>query len=295
MKLENILSHFGIENSCDIAQIHERAWDIDNAYVLKSNKNQKELHKSLKMSHLLLSQGIPVAEYFNTTQGKPYVRSAGIFWCLMKKIKGSVFDPFVGDTTQNGIALGKAVAQIHIALKNIENKIKVPEKTVLEELQSWIEPALKKHDFLFHDNIIASIYNLNYHALPRQLIHRDIHTGNLLFENNELTGYIDFDMCQRNIRIFDIAYLGCSQLVDHYKDAARLQQWCEIFSGMLQGYDEISPLSEAEIEAIPTLFVFIEVLFTAFFLQNDAPETAKNCANLANWLYENRRIICWQE
>jgi len=291
MKMESILTHFGIENTRDITQIHEHAWDIDNTYVLKSNKSRKELDKSIKVNGLLLSEGVPVIAYLRTTKNKAYVRSVGNFWCLMKKINGTVFDPFIGETTQNGILLGKAVAQIHVALKSIEDRMDVNEKTVLEELLSWILPVLKKHDFSFHEDVIESIHRIDFDALPRQLIHRDIHTSNLLFENNKLTGYIDFDMIQRNIRIFDIAYLSCSQLVDNYKNPVRLQQWYEIFSGILQGYEEVSSLSQAEIESIPALFVFIEVLFTAFYLQDGATETAKNCAAMANWLHENHTMF----
>ncbi|NLM28166.1 MAG: hypothetical protein GX211_08335 [Clostridiaceae bacterium] len=60
-----------------------------------------------------------------------------------------------------------------------------------------------------------------------------MHTRNLLYDNGRFC-YVDFDMCQRNVRIFDIVYLGCSQLVENYKDETRLKQWREVFMGVLQ-------------------------------------------------------------
>ncbi|MDD4495515.1 MAG: hypothetical protein PHV32_14460 [Eubacteriales bacterium] len=99
--------------------------------------------------------------------------------------------------------------------------------------------------------------------------------------------YIDFDMSQRNVRIFDIVYLGCSQLVENYKDETRLKQWREIFIGILQGYNELLPLSDDEINAMPFLFVFDEMLFTAFYLKTSQPEIAKSCLKMTNWLYKN--------
>jgi hypothetical protein len=49
----------------------------------------------------------------------------------MKKIKGKCFDPFKGELKQNGIVLGKAVAELHKALKNIENKVDTYDKKPL--------------------------------------------------------------------------------------------------------------------------------------------------------------------
>lgn len=40
-----------------------------------------------------------------------------------------------------------------------------------------------------------------YSKLPIQLIRREVHLGNLLFDNNKFSGYIDFDLSQKNIRI----------------------------------------------------------------------------------------------
>ena len=34
--------------------------------------------------------------------------------------------------------------------------------------------------------------------LPVQLIHRDVHFGNFLFDEGKFSGYIDFDLSQRN-------------------------------------------------------------------------------------------------
>ncbi|MDR2547374.1 MAG: phosphotransferase [Lachnospiraceae bacterium] len=286
----NILSRFGICEPLNIAQIYESAWNIGDNYVLKANKNHVELDKSIRLTHLLLSEAVPVIEYINTTDGEPYVFSDNKYWCLMKRIKGTVFDPFIGEPKQNGIILGKAVAKLHIALINIENEADAHEADFHNELTSWIIPELEKGGTSFVNGVIDSLHTFferDYKALPRQLIHRDIHTSNLLFENGVLSGYLDFDMSQRNVRIWDVVYLGCSQLVENYQDEARLKIWREIFHGILQGYNELSPLNENEIVAIPAMFIFDEVLFASFYTKTGQPETAKSCMEMANWLYEN--------
>ena len=92
-----------------------------------------------------------------------------------------------------------------------------------------------------------------------------MHLGNLLFENNEFRWYLDFDIAQRNARIFEICYLGASMLVDNYQDAERFNVWKEIFRGVLDGYQSNSVLNEMEVKSLRMMFVIIEVIFTAFF------------------------------
>ena len=216
------------------------------------------------------------------------------YWCLMKRIKGTVFDPYVGNPKQNGFILGKAVAELHLALKRIEDKSDIFEADFHNEFISWILPELERCGISLADGVIDSLhafFEQDYMLLPHQLIHRDMHTSNLLFEDGELSGYLDFDMCQRNVRMFDIVYLGCSQLVENYMDKARLAIWREIFSGVFQGYNELLPLNEEEMNAIPPLFLFDQVLFTAFYSKIGQLETAKNCSEMTNWVYNNMAFL----
>jgi len=292
---DNILPRFfGTSRPPSISHIYRNAWSIGDDYVLKSSGNQGEFDKSIQLNRLLLSEGIPVIEYIDTTECKPYVFADDRYWCLMKRIKGTVFDPYVGDPKQNGFILGKAVAELHQALKCIEDKTDIHEADFHNEFISWILPELERGGISLADGVIDSLhafFEQDYRLLPRQLIHRDMHTSNLLFEENVLTGYLDFDLCQRNVRIFDIVYLGCSQLVENYMDIARLAMWREIFSGVFQGYNELLPLNEEEMNAILPLFLFDQVLFTAFYLKIGQLETAKSCLEMINWMYENMAFL----
>jgi len=294
----SILSHFEITMPLCVTQIYRSAWSIGADYILKSNVSQAEFDKSIKLSRLLRSEGIPAVEYTNTAYGKQYVFAIDKYWCLMKIIEGTVFDPFIGEPKQNGVILGKTVAELHKALKRIEKRIEVHDADFFNELSAWIIPELEKSEISFADGVmerLQAFFERSYKALPRQLIHRDMHTSNLLFKNGTLSGYLDFDLSQRNVRVWDIVYLGCSLLVENYKDEARLNKWCDIFAGILQGYEEIMQLSEEEINAIPALFVFDEVLFTAFYSKTGQPEAVKNCMDMTNWLHENLPSILTTE
>jgi len=288
--MDGILAQFGLSTPARVIKIYESAWDIDDAYILKTSKKQAWLDRSIGLSRLLRAEGLPVIEYIPTPDGKPYIFHNEKLWSLMKKIRGSVMDPFHGNSKENGILLGLSLAKLHKALKNIGGQTDAVDADFPEEFQSWILPALEKNRVSFADGVLSSIesfFRQAYNALPRQLIHRDMHPGNLLFENGALTGYLDLDLCQKNARVFDIVYLGCSLLVENYQNETRLTQWRETFAGILQGYSALLPLQKNEIDAIPALFLFDEVLFTAFYANNNQPETAKSCVEMTNWLYAN--------
>ena len=287
--LEDVLNQYGVEKVVDIKPTNTRAWVIDDIFVLKSNEKRRDFDKSILLSRLLLSEGVPVIEYLITKNNEPYVFCDNKYWCLMKKIRGVHLDPFEGNAKGNGILLGRAVAVIHKALKGIEGKIEVWDNDFFTELSSWIIPELKKNGASFDSAIMDRIFAFEpvYRALPRQIIHRDMHPGNLLFESSVFTGYLDFDLSQRNARIFDLVYLGCGLLVDNYKDENRLRQWRDIFAGIIQGYSELSPLSADELDSIPVLFLFDEILFTAFFFSISQQEVAKSCIEMTKWVHAN--------
>jgi hypothetical protein len=161
------------------------------------------------------------------------------------------------------------------------------------ELKSWIGDELGRKQIPVREEVMRACHDFLplYAALPRQLIHRDMHLGNLLFEGGRFTGYLDFDISQKNVRIFDICYMGASMLVDIYKDEGKLDGWRAVFDGVLRGYEKAQPLTEAEKAAIPGMFIAIELIFTAFFSKIGQPGTAIFCAEMTNWLFDHQDRI----
>jgi len=186
------------------------------------------------------------------------------------------------------------VAGLHGAFKKIEDLVDTYDADFQNEFAKWILPELERAGLSFADGVMERVRGFlerDYHLLPRQLIHRDMHTGNLLFDNGALTGYLDFDLGQRNARVWDIVYLCCSLLAGNYREAERLGLWRGIYQGVLRGYEGLLPLNAAERLAIPALFLFDGILFTAFFSKTGQPETAKGCVEMADWLYENIDLL----
>lgn len=284
-----VLSHWNLPQNLSAAKIHDNAWDIGGAYILKRCGDIPSLEQSAALSGLLRAQGLPVTEFIPVAEGLHHALMDGEPYCLMRKITGAAPDPFDGDLTQNGLALGAVVADLHRGLKAVEAELHPRENDLSAELRDYIAPALEAQSDYLDAGVLAECRELaeKSAALPRQLIHRDIHTGNLLFDSGHFSGYLDFDLSQRNIRIFDICYLGSSMLVECYRDEAQLSRWVQLFAAIVEGYSQILPLSPEEREAFPSLFVYISALFAAFFWKADMPEAARNCAETANWLHKN--------
>jgi Ser/Thr protein kinase RdoA (MazF antagonist) len=295
VNFNNILVSFGIDalGAQGIEQIYKSAWKIGDDYILKRSSNLYDLEKSIAITRLLTEREIPVAQFIKTMDGKPYVALDGEYYCLMQKISGEHMDPYVGDSKTNGKMLGNIVAKLHLALKTIENRIECYDADYMNELGGWILDEIADKEIVVRQKIIDDSVSFEelYRGLPRQLIHRDMHLGNLLFDHGKFVGYLDFDISQKNVRIFDLCYLGASMLVDNYWKEDRFKAWCSIFDSVLEEYGNVSPLSPSELEAIPQMFVLIELTFVAFFSKVGQPELSNRCIEMTNWLYDNKERI----
>lgn len=76
----------------------------------------------------------------------------------------------------------------------------------------------------------------------------------------------DFDLSQRNIRIFDICYFLTGLLTEEVEEAFTKKEWTESAETVIEGYESITPLSTEEKAAIPCVMECIEILFAAYFI-----------------------------
>ncbi|MFT3890785.1 MAG: hypothetical protein QM730_04055 [Anaerolineales bacterium] len=73
-----------------------------------------------------------------------------------------------------------------------------------------------------------------------------------------------------------------------YPNSAKMQTWLTLFASLLEGYQEISPLSPSEIQALPGILAAIELLFAAFSFETQAEAAARCNLNVLKWLSENK-------
>ena len=289
--MDSVLKYWGLCGR-DAAQIpsalespKSAVWDVGDEYVLKYNPNTDELSHSIKLAGLLSAHAIPIAAYKKTTDGL-WTSPDGAY-CLMKKLKGVHIDFFIQTNVMKN--LGKELAKLHIALADIEPHTKCHDNDFVAEWKNYIKPGLANTGDEIVDFIETRFFEL-YKKLPRQLIHRDVHANNILFWDGEVSGWLDFDISQRNVRIFDLAYLLGGLICGKTNDPAMVEIWQTLYRDLLTGYNSISPLSGVETEALPFMMIAIQLLFVAFWNGQGNAEQGYDAAKLAQWLYSEYAV-----
>ena len=102
--------------------------------------------------------------------------------------------------------------------------------------------------------------------LPVTIVHRDPNPSNLI-DDGEHVGFIDFDLSRRFVRIFDPCYLMTAVLSETFgrEDLPWRENWPVLFLAVRAGYSSVSPLTEEEEAAAPTMIIGNELLALAAF------------------------------
>lgn len=265
--IEQILSLWGIE-SMQLLQIYSSAWEVNHDYVIKVYDNKKQLERNIKISEILLDCNIPVAETILTKAGEKYIEYKNSYFFMSKKLQGSN----ISNIKNKAMAwkMGCAIAQLHMAFVQCEREIEFWDNSLLKEMKGWVRENLTYNEWKIvneeeYSKTVRLLENA-YDYLPKQLIHRDVHFGNFLFSEGNLSGYIDFDLSQRNIRIFDICYFLTGLLAEETDDVFTKKEWIENVKSVIGGYESIIQLSEKEKNSIPCVMECVEILFVAYFI-----------------------------
>lgn len=279
--LEEILGFWGIRNG-QIVQVYPSAWEIDHSYVVKVYDNENQLKRNIKISTILADCSIPVAEIIPTRSGEKYVAYQNLYFLISKKLQGSN----ITDLKDRKIAreMGCAIAQLHKAFTECEKEIEFWDNSLLKEMKGWIRENLANNEWQIVSEAeytkAVEVLEKVYDHLPKQLIHRDVHFGNFLFYKETLSGYIDFDLSQRNIRIFDICYFLTGLLAEETEDTFTKDEWIGNVESVIAGYESIMNLSAIEKNAIPCVMECIEILCAAYFIGLKDTKRANDAYNV---------------
>ena len=231
---------------------------------------------------------IPVAETVLTKTGEKYVEYKGKYFFMSAKLQGHN----ISNIKDNAIAwkMGCAIAQLHLAFIQCEKEIEFWDNSLLKEMKGWIWESLTKNEWKIlteaeYSKTVA-LLEKTYDYLPKQLIHRDVHFGNFLFFEGNLSGYIDFDLSQRNIRIFDVCYFLTGLLAEETDDPYTKNEWIENVKSVMAGYESVITLSVEEKNAIPCVMECIEILFVAYFIRMDNTKSANDAYRVFRFIQD---------
>lgn len=292
-KINKVLSHWGLEND-KIKQIYDTAWQVGDRYVLKVYQDPEMLERNLKVLTILENMNIPVGGVMAAIDGNQSVSEDGLFYFLSKKLSGSNLVRIVNVKTL-ALQMGEIIADLHTAFQKCENESVFWCNHLLDEMNGWVKQNFEESDWNDirkedYENIVSQLAGVSG-ELPIQLIHRDIHFGNFLFDDGVFSGYIDFDLSQKNIRIFDLCYFLLGLLAEKEKFGLTEEQWFEFIKYVFMGYESKMELSEIEKKSVPCVMECIELLFISYFNHMYDRSCAENAFDIFEFVKDQEHRI----
>ncbi|MFU0827361.1 MAG: HTH araC/xylS-type domain-containing protein [Lachnoclostridium sp.] len=304
--LRKILENWDIEKNLSIkdiymtdgAKVSGNVWKIGDKYILKTGNREKIL-KDLKISKALSKQGFASSLPILTKTKKEYVENPELF-ILTYGLKGNPLskeDRFGNNRILFAENYGRSIARLHKALKSIQNDISPDEVNLYKNVTDWALPSVRKQNIQWDMKLDDGFFNdyINnfgklYKKLPKHLIHRDPNPSNILFEGNEVRGFIDFDLSEINIRLWDVCYCATGILSEGSIDA--FEKWMDILGGILWGYDQEGNLTPEEKQAVYYVICSIQMICIAFFENQDKyKELAKINRQMLQFIIQKKEEI----
>lgn len=292
-KIEKILCNWGLQDD-KIEQIYDTAWQVGEEYVLKVYYDLDMLKRNLKILHTLDLMNIPVGQIVLTHDNEQYISEADVYYFLSKKMQGSNIIQ-VGNDINIALKMGEIIAELHIAFAKCEKVETFWNNSLLVEMNGWVKNNFESNKWKYitqenYEQIVLNLANV-YDKLPVQLIHRDVHFGNFLFDNGKFSGYIDFDLSQRNIRIFDICYFLLGLLSEEEKLEITVDTWFAFLKNAFIGYEKKIRLSDEEKIAVPYVMECIELLFVSYFDEQGDVCCAENAYKIFKFIKQQEDRI----
>lgn len=263
---------------------NDSACYVGEHYILKYTANPGKLKKHIEVSKALESVGLLSAVPVPTTRGEEYIQDGEVYFYLTKRLPGQ---QMVSPRFQNGDGrfVGEIIGHLHLALEKIEDC--VSEADLLATLRDWALPnakaALNLSD-AFCKEYLDTFSDL-YPRLPRQIIHRDPNPGNIIC-NADQWGFIDFELAERNARIYDPCYAATAVLSETFGEDNR--KWLEIYRDIICGYDSTAHLTADERKAIPYIILANQFVCVAWFAEQDKyAEILETNKQMTQWLIRN--------
>ncbi|MGI6173379.1 MAG: phosphotransferase enzyme family protein [Christensenellales bacterium] len=302
-ELRKILENWDVEKGLKIEGVQiadgtkasESVWKVGRELYLKTNDRERLL-KNLKVVRALLHQGLSAAVPVPTRSGAdfldgeaPFVLTRGLKGCPLPK-----GERFGENRIVFGRKYGQSIARLHKALKAIQKDVSTDAVDLYQNVADWALPAVRKQNMgieerFFEDYI--DVFGRLYEVLPKQLIHRDPNPGNILFHEGEVSGFIDFDLSEASIRLWDVCY--CATGILSEAGDAQYEPWFDILRGILEGYDTENPLTREEKQSVLYVLCSIPMICIAYFEgRGECRELAEANRKMLTFLIENRSRIC---
>ena len=279
-KAAEILDLWGMKNEkiTDVVygengEISDTAKYVGDAYVLKYTNDPGNVKKAVSISRALSDAGFPSPVIVPALDGSDYIRYGELYCFLTERVEGKGVPAsriYLEEYREKARYIGEIVGQLDLALAKID--VPAGEADILKTVCERAIPVLKDVIPLepcFIDRYVNEMGRL-FTELPRQIIHRDLNPANIIL-SDEKWGFIDFDLSEWNVRIFDPCYAASAILSETFEDGneAKLAKWTEVLKEILLGYDAVARLTDAEKEAVPYVVLSNQLMAASWFAGKD--------------------------
>ena len=279
--------------------IQENKWYVNDDYILSVGTNMEGLKHHIQISKELNKKGLNASLPIPTKDGMDYYVEEDIYYYLATKLEGEAIksgECYKEDYSKKAFSMGEMIGNLHQILLTYDDTILCNEPNLYKTCTEWAIPKTKEilnlpeEFYIDYQNQFSELFPL----LPKQIIHRDPNPGNIIVKDGKLSGFIDFDLTEKNVRLFDPCYLSTAILSESFveDDKDKLNKWSMIFKQILSGYDSLIPLSKEEKAAIPYIILSIQFIFIAY-LEGKEKLTAMFETNkkMTLWLANNKEIL----
>lgn len=298
-KIGEVLKYWGKENEkitdvvyTESGEISDTSSYVGNDYVMKYSANLGKVENNISIAKALENIGLSAAIPIKTLDGKDYVADGELFFYLTQRINGSPLKAntmYIDDYISKACFVGEIIGQLSLALCRID--ILADDKNLYENVMNWAIPKLKgtlNVDKEFFNDYAQTFGGL-YEGLPKQIIHRDPNPSNIILSDGKW-GFIDFELSERNIRIFDPCYAAAAILSESFSERndEKLSKWIEVYKNIIYGYDDVVKLSTEEKRAVPYVIMSNQLIATAYFSEQEKyKELFEINKKMTEWLTNN--------
>ena len=264
-------------------------WENKSRQDAFEQAENEKLKKNIEVSKALADIGLLSAVPVPAADGAEYVQDGDVYFYLTRRLPGKQMESrrFANG---DGRFVGEILGQLHLALEKIEDC--VSEADLLATVKDWALPksqaALNLTDSFCKEYL--NTFKELYPKLPRQIIHRDPNPGNIICAEDQW-GFIDFELAERNVRIYDVCYAATAVLSETF--GQNNDKWLDIYRDVVCGYDSVAHLTAEERSAIPYVILANQFVCVAWFAEQDKyAEIFEINKQMTKWLIGQFEQLC---
>jgi len=203
------------------------------------------LAETARLTGWLHGRGLPVSAPVPARDGRLQVEADGVSMGLQREIMGDLLD--TADPKQVRAA-GAVLARLQDALAAYPDADRIPAfavapRPLTARLTGWLDADAGHLPAAARDTLRRLVAGAPSDRLPRQLVHFDLRSANILYARGEVAAILDFEEARVEHRVFELARAAVLL-------GTRYHNWgpvpAEVRAEFLAGYSAERPLTPAE-------------------------------------------------